>query len=109
MARRSVTLLDERREDTSTLWLVAHHTGGALRIEGQDLGPITRPVSPDGEYEYFYTVMAEHIPALVVALGGKPGDDILTVLEQRWSGRRSYRLSAAIQESGVPYEFYSYP
>ncbi|MDO8119726.1 hypothetical protein Q6346_00190 [Isoptericola sp. b490] len=48
---------------------------GTIVIEGQDL-------SGDGEYEYFLTVFGDQIPSLVVALGGKPGQDVLALLEQ---------------------------
>lgn len=107
---RTVTLLDESREDTSRLHLSALlEPDGELRIEGQDLGPITAPISPDGEYEYFYTVRPNDVPALITALGGRPGDDILTVLRERWSGRDSYGLDQAIRDSGVPYSFFAYP
>jgi len=80
---------------------------GSLRLSGQDLGPT---VSYDGEYEYWYTVKAEHVPALVVALGGTPGDDILDVLKQHWSGDAASGLGPgpAIRDSGIEYHFTSY-
>ena len=107
---RSVSLQNEHREDGSWLNLDASlQRDGSLRISGQDLGPVTKGISPDGEYEYFYTVAAEDVPALVVALGGQPGIDVLDLLEQRWSGDDSYSLGAAIRSSGVAYHFSSYP
>ena len=88
--RRSVTLLNEGRDDGSRRHLdAAVDSDGRLRIAGQDLGPVTRPVSPDGEYEYFYTIEEHDIPALAVALGGALGDDILAVLEERWTGSQA--------------------
>jgi hypothetical protein len=106
---RFVKLMYDELEDGSRLSLVAHHTGRALRIEGQDMGPVTGLVSPDGEYEYCYTVMAENFPALIAALGGEPGDDILGLLEERWSGGNAYRLGRVLRESGVAYEFWCWP
>ena len=44
----------ETRADGSRLLLWAYlDTLGRLHIDGQDLGPVTRLVSGDGEYEYF--------------------------------------------------------
>jgi hypothetical protein len=48
-------------------------------------------------------------PALVVALGGQPGTDVIDLLEQHWSGADSYNLGAAIRSSGVTHHFASYP
>ncbi|MBX7430633.1 hypothetical protein JDV09_00695 [Mycobacterium sp. Y57] len=108
--RRCVSLLDERREDGSWLNLDATlQPDGSLRIDGQDLGPVTEPVSPDGEYEYGYTIAAQDVPAMVIALGGQHGTDIIDLLEHHWSGAQSYGLGAAIRSSGVPHHFWNYP
>ncbi len=107
---RSVTLLDECRADSSSLHLIAVlERSGDLRLEGQDLGPVTAPISPDGEYEYFYTIRADDVPALVTALGGAPSDNILDLLEQRWADQHSYQLGRTIRDSGVPFTFFAYP
>jgi hypothetical protein len=107
---RSVKLQNEHREDGSWLNLDASlERDGTLRIIGQDLGPVTKSISPDGEYEYFYTIAAQDVPALVVALGGQPGTDVIDLLEQHWSADAAYNLSAAIRSSGVKYSFSSYP
>jgi len=41
------------------------------------------------------------VSALVVALGGRPGTDVIDLLEQRCSGDAAYNLGAAIRSSGV--------
>jgi hypothetical protein len=61
-------------------------------------------VSDDGEYEWFETIQAEHLPRLLSLLGAAPGDDILDVLEQKWSGRRLYELERLLRESDFPME-----
>ena len=107
---RSVKLQNEHRGDGS--WLNVNATlqrDGTLEISGQDFGPVTRGVSSDGEYESFYTVAAEDVPALVVALGGERGTDVIDVLTQRWSGDAAYGLGEAVRSSGVEYRFSSYP
>lgn len=108
--RRSVTLFDEHRQDGSSLHLSAVlKPDGKLLIEGHDMGPVTAPISPDGEYEYFYAIRAMDVPTLVVALGGTPDGDILALLEERWVGENSYGLEKAIRECGVAFTFFAYP
>ncbi len=65
---------------------------GRLHIDGQDLGPVTKSVSGDGEYEYFKMVAKEEIPRLIELLGGKPEDDMLGLLRRNWTCDRSYDL-----------------
>jgi len=77
-----------------------------LHIDGQDLGPSTAPVSDDGEYEYYQTVAAADIPALLHLLGADASEDIVDVLERHWSGRASYDLEDKLQESGIPVAFF---
>jgi hypothetical protein len=106
---RSVKLQDGHRGDGS--WLNVNVTlerDGTLEIAGQDFGPVTKGVSSDGEYEWFYTVAAKDVPALVLALGGKQGTDVIDLLAQRWSGDAAYDLGEAVRSSGVEYRFSSY-
>ena len=70
-----------------------------LTISGQNLGR---------EYEYWYGVAAEHLPALLIALGGTPEQNILAFLEQHWSGDAARKLETAIRNSGVEYRFFDY-
>jgi hypothetical protein len=75
---------------------------GALRINGQDLGPGTEMVSSDGEYEWFETIAAGDVPLVVALLDGEPGTDVLDLLEQHWTGAQSYELERRLRESGIP-------
>lgn len=105
---RSVTLQNEYREDGSRLCLDATLAAdGALRISGHDLGPVAEFF--DGEYEWHYAVAADDVPALVVALGGRPGEDVLEMLAARYSGAESYGLGDALRASGIRYEFACWP
>jgi hypothetical protein len=74
---------------------------GNLHVDGQDLGPGTAMVSDDGEYEWFQTILAVHLPQLVKVLGGQAGEPILTVLE-RYRGEASYEFERLLRASGVP-------
>jgi hypothetical protein len=98
----TVRLRDERRADGSHLSLWAYlDTLGRLHVDGQDLGPVTRFVSGDGEYEYFKMVAKEDIPRLVEILGGKPGDEILGLLEREWTGDKSYDLETVLRDGPI--------
>jgi hypothetical protein len=101
-----VQLLKEKRADGSSLNMWAYlDSEGCLHIDGQDLGPVTKAVSDDGEYEYFYTIPAEDIPALVKVLGGKVGDNVLDVIKKKWSGKKSYDLGELLDKSQVRVKF----
>ena len=75
---------------------------GALHVDGQDLGPGTAIVSDDGEYEWFESIDAVHVPRLVVLLGGQLGEDVLDVLERDYTGVGSYELEKRLRESDIP-------
>lgn len=100
---RTVTLRSIR-SGSNRFNLQAHvDEAGCLHIDGQDLGPVTAlGGAEDGEYEYFKTIDAEHIPRVIALLGGKPGDDILQLLAQHWSGERSFELERLLGKSGIP-------
>jgi len=101
---RTVTLREERQgRDSRHLWAYLDDQG-CLHIDGQDLGPSTAIVSDDGEYEWFQTIKAEHLPRLIGLLGGKSGDDILELLKTNWSGARSYEFERLLRESDIPVE-----
>lgn len=100
MTSRSVRLRAEVSGlDRRNLW--AHvEEAGSVRIEGQDLGPATAIISPDGEYEWHEVISADDVPRLVALLGGAPGDDVLAVLE-RYRGTASYELERLLRESDI--------
>jgi len=81
---------------------------GNLVLSGQDLGPGTSMVSPDGEYEYWITVEAAYIPLLLARLGAPERSDILEVLALAWTGERSYGLERIIRDDGVPHRLSTY-
>jgi hypothetical protein len=61
-------------------------------------------VSDDGEYEWFRTVRAEHLRALLTELGGNEEDDALDLLAERYCGQASYDLERRLHESRLPIE-----
>jgi hypothetical protein len=93
-------------DDRRNLWAYVG-SDGRLHIDGQDLGPGTAMVSPDGEYEWFRTIQAEDVPRLVELLGGDDGSEVLDLLESRYSGPGSYELERLIRESDIPTTFFA--
>jgi hypothetical protein len=101
----TITLRSERRADGSRLSLWAYlDSAGRLHLDGQELGPVTRSVSGDGEYEYFKMIAREDIPRLIALLGGGPGEDILGLLAGNWSGDRSYQLEDILRDGPIEVE-----
>lgn len=101
-AGRTVQLRRERAgDDWRNLWAYVDEAGN-LHIDGQDLGPATAIVSPDGEYEWSHIVEAHHVPNLLDLLGLDAAGDLLDQLERRYSGTASYELERVLREGGVP-------
>lgn len=99
---RVVTLRAERRErDKFNLWAYVDKAG-CLHIDGQDLGPVTAPVSDDGEYEYFKTIAAPDVPKVVALLDGRKEEPVLDLLERAWTGEQSWELERRLRESTIP-------
>src|SRR3954451_19199396 len=98
-------MLREEQDGPDRRYLWTYLTpGGALHIDGQDLGPGTAPVSDDGEYEWFQTIRPAHLPRLVALLGGEPGTDLLDLLAERSTGDGAAELERILREVGIPVE-----
>ena len=101
---RTVTLREEREgRDSRHLWAYLDETGH-LHIDGQDLGPATGPMGRRRRIRVVPHHKAEHLPRLLGRLGGRPGDDVLSLLEEKWSGARSYDLEKILREGAIPIE-----
>jgi hypothetical protein len=99
---RRLTLRCEHRPDGNSFDLEATlDADGTLTLRGHNIGPLVA----HGDYEYWYTVTAEHVPALVVALGGEPGTDIIDVMQRRGSGIAALEIRKVIEHSEIEYEF----
>ena len=98
----TVTLRDEKDGQDSRHLCAWLDDLGNLYIDGQDLGRATAIVSDDGEYEWFETIEADDVSRLFVLLRAKVEDDILTVLEEKWSGARSYALEQLLDDNDIP-------
>jgi hypothetical protein len=96
-------VMNRKGRDSRHLWAYLD-AEEALHIDGQDLGPATALVSDDGEYEWFQRISSRDVPRLVAMLGGRPGDDVLDVLEQHWTGDRAGELERLLRESDLEIE-----
>ena len=81
---------------------------GDLRIEGQDLGPGVEQIFGSREYEWDWLVKAADVPALVRALGGSDGDDVLDLLERLYAPPEPGGVETFIGTGKpIPAEFWS--
>ena len=102
---RKVVLREERSGiDKRNLWAWVDGKR-RLHIDGQDLGPGTRSVSDDGEYEWTWMIEASDLPRLLELLGGNEQVDVLDFLEERYSGEGSYELERILGHGDTPASF----
>lgn len=98
--RRSAVLRDLRDARGNHFFLeVRLLEDGSVEFAAQDLGPVTAPVSADGEWR---TVDARHVPQLVRLLGGEPGEPVIELLARHWAGGRSFDLEDVLREAPFP-------
>jgi hypothetical protein len=94
--------LGEERDGPDSRTLDAElQADGAVQFSGQDLGPLTAAVSDDGEYEYWFRVEAHDHARAVAALGGRPGEALMTVLQRAWSGPQAFRIRRTLDAAGI--------
>lgn len=100
-----VEMRRSRKRDGSTQDMDAglDPESGALVIYEVDEGPIAAPMG--GRYDKVTVVLAEHLPALLEALGAPTGADPLAFVIAVYKGtKKSWDLVPHIEASGVPYE-----
>jgi len=107
MDRRVQLRAEVHGADRRFLTAFVDHVGD-VHIDGHDLGPGTASISSDGEYEWSRTFLAADVPRLVEELEGRPGEDILDVLERSWTGPKSYELERRLRESSIPMSFWNW-
>ncbi len=98
---RLVYLRSEHHGSESRYLTARRVLSGDLWIEGQDLGPCTEIVAPDGEYEWVWVVAADEVNELLGTLDAPPDTDVLNELAARWTGEASYELERRLREGGL--------
>jgi hypothetical protein len=79
-AVRSVVLQDEKDERGHLTMFAQIERDGTVRVMGHDKGKIVSDCWGKcfTSYEWIYTIAPEKVDGLIAALGGSPGDDLLT-------------------------------
>lgn len=82
---------------------------GGLAIDGHDLGPGVEAVLGAGttEYEWTWSVEPSAVQAVVTALGGEPGDDVLAVLAHWALTADGADPGRALRDAGIPIGFWN--
>ena len=82
---------------------------GSVRIEGQDLGSAVESIMGGGirEYEWIWVIAKADVEAAIAALGGKPGADVMALL-QRWeTANGGQDPGRFLKNAGVRMDFWS--
>ena len=100
--KKKTVLRDERdRRGLRFLSAEIQHNGD-LVFEGQDLGPVVEEFFGSSEYEWRWTIKAEHTTILQKSLG--KGGDIINLLETRFSDEKSADVLSFLEEHNIPFE-----
>lgn len=106
--KRPLNLREEHDGSDSRYLSARLNYDGSLLIEGQDLGRKTAIVSSDGEYEWGWSILPQHLPQLLALLNAPANADILDVLKKHWTGEQSYELERRIRESNIQSHFWTW-
>ena len=102
-SNKKKTVLRDERDGGRLRFLSAEiQQNGDLIFEGQDLGPDVEAFFGSSEYEWQWTIKAEHMPILQKALGD--GGDIINMLETRFSNEKSAGVLSFLEEHNIPFE-----
>jgi hypothetical protein len=105
-AVRHVVLRDLRTDGGTQFEAAQLEDDGTLRVTGHDTGPsVTEFFGADiTAYEWVYVVPPDRVAVLLHALGGNPGDDVLSALAA-YHQQADGRISALLKNPPVSAEF----
>jgi hypothetical protein len=95
---RTVVLREEHDGDDHRYLTAVRTWRGKVFVRGQDLGPSTAMVSPDGEYEWAHVIPPGSVRRLRRALGVPWHTDLMSDLATRWTGPATYELERRLGE-----------
>ena len=103
-------VLRDENNDSGSRHLIARTSSAGIELVGRDLnsGPKENQIFGASEYEWIQTIAWEHVPAFRELLGLAPGDDVIKLLSERYSGKASSDLSALLQTATFPIKFWSW-
>jgi hypothetical protein len=76
------------------------------RRDLHDIGPAVEASWCDREYEWDISIRAGDVP-VYLALGGRPGDDLLKLPQMRFSEDEGCATKTFLEERGIPHEFWA--
>jgi hypothetical protein len=103
-------VLRDSRDASGVRYLEAtRHTDGGIQILGQDLGSGVEEIFGAGlrEYEWSWDIEATAVPAVIVALDGRVGDDPMYLLAAWSTAHSGLDPGSHLQKAGVPIGFWS--
>lgn len=100
-----VVLRRVKDADGSRLLEASVTVEGDVLIEGCDFGDGVERVFGVREYEWAWTIPAATVPALLRAL--EVADDVLSALQDRFSGDNAALLGSFLESNGIPTERWS--
>lgn len=103
--KKTSVVLREIQDKDGKRRLSAGLEGDGVVIRGWDYGDGVECFFGYREYEWVWTVRAQHVSALLSALGAE--GDVISALERRFSGDRSGEIGPFLEEHAIPYESWS--
>jgi len=101
----SVILRNERTAKDSRYLEASLSAEGDLVIHGIDWGAEVTRIWGDSEYEWFWTIRANALPALKAVLQAE--NNLLDVLKTNFSDENAANLPSFLDQHGINYEFWS--
>lgn len=97
------TILRNERNKQGFRFLSAEiQHNGDLIFEGQDIGPVVEEFFGSSEYEWRWTIKAEHIPILQRVL--TEDGNIINLLETRFSNEKAADVLSFLEEHNIPFD-----
>lgn len=103
--RNKVVLREQRREGDYRYLGAEIKENGDLYMEGQDLGSGVEEAFGCREYEWCWTVKAQDIEKLKIAIGSE--GEILDLLKKHFSNEKAAGLYKFMRDHDIPFESWS--
>ncbi|MFM7253168.1 MAG: hypothetical protein ACKO27_08915 [Ilumatobacteraceae bacterium] len=102
MEERTVTLVNESGPNSRLVTATLQATG-QLVISAIDTGPLVEQFHGDSDYEFWFTLAKDAVPALVEKVGAENVAQLLDVLATTWSGERFPDLEELLRDLGASF------
>jgi hypothetical protein len=99
--RRYVQMRNERTESSGRTMSVSLEPDDNLEVSGDSFHPDPMPGSDSGDHEWRYKIRNSDLPELIGLLGGNPGDDIIDLLAQNFTGSKADEFERIVRDSDI--------